>query len=40
MKRRRQVIEGFLSLEITETWIVYVCHSEGVWARQNILKCL
>lgn len=22
----------------TETWIVYVCHSEGEWARQNILS--
>jgi hypothetical protein len=33
MKGRRQVEEGVLSLE---TWIVYVCHSEGEWARQNI----
>uniref|UniRef100_A0A8C8ICP5 TLDc domain-containing protein n=1 Tax=Oncorhynchus tshawytscha TaxID=74940 RepID=A0A8C8ICP5_ONCTS len=29
MKGRRQVEEGFLSLETIETWIVYVCHSEG-----------
>jgi hypothetical protein len=29
MKGRRQVKEGFLSLETIETWIVYVCHSEG-----------
>ena len=28
--------EGFLSLESNETWIVYVCHSEGEWARQKI----
>jgi hypothetical protein len=32
---RRQV-KGFLSIETIETWIVYVCHSEGEWARQNI----
>ena len=32
----RQVKEGFLSLEKIETWIVYVCHSEGEQARQNI----
>ena len=31
IKGRRQVREGFLSLETTETWIVYVCHSEGLW---------
>jgi hypothetical protein len=36
MKGRRQVKEGFQSLEKIETWIVYVCHSEGEWARQNI----
>jgi hypothetical protein len=36
MKGKRQVKEGFLSLEIIERWIVYVCHSEGEWARQNI----
>jgi hypothetical protein len=30
---KRQVEERFLSLE---TWIVYVCHSEGEWARQKI----
>ncbi|KAK6305474.1 hypothetical protein J4Q44_G00242540 [Coregonus suidteri] len=33
MKGRRQVKEGFLSLE---TWIVYVCHSDGERARQNV----
>jgi hypothetical protein len=27
------VDEGFLSLE---TWIVFVCHSEGEWARQYL----
>ena len=26
--------QGFLNLETIETWIVYVCHSEGEWARQ------
>jgi hypothetical protein len=36
MKRRTQAKEGFLGLETIETWIVYVCHSEGEWARQNI----
>jgi hypothetical protein len=36
MKGRRQVKEGFLSLETIETWIVYVCHSEGEWVRQKI----
>ena len=36
MTGRRQVKEGFLSLETIETWIVYVCHSEGEQARQNI----
>ena len=30
MKGRRQVKQGFLSRETTETWIVYVCHSEGM----------
>ena len=30
MKGRKQVNEGFLSLAIIETRIVYVCHSEGV----------
>ena len=35
-KGRRLVKSGFLSLETTETWIVYVCHSEGQWARQKI----
>ena len=36
MKGRRLGQERFLSLETIETWIVYVCHSEGEWARQNI----
>jgi hypothetical protein len=36
MKGRRPVKEGFLNLETIETWIVYVYHSEGEWARQNI----
>jgi hypothetical protein len=36
MKGRRQVKEGFSSLETFDTWIVYVCHSEGEWARQEI----
>jgi hypothetical protein len=36
MKGRRQVKEGFLSLEKIETWIAYVCHSKGEWARQKI----
>jgi hypothetical protein len=40
MKGRRQVIEGVLSLEMIETWIVYVCHSEGEWARQKISMTL
>ena len=35
MKERRQVKEGFLSFETIETWIVYVSHSEGEWARQK-----
>ena len=30
------VKEGFLSLETSETWIAYVCHSEGEWARLKI----
>ena len=29
-------VKGFLSLETIETWIVYVCHSEGEWARQKM----
>ena len=33
---RRHVKEGFVSLETIQTWIVYVCHSEGKWARQKI----
>jgi hypothetical protein len=36
MKERRPVKEGFFRLETIETWVVYVCHSEGEWARQNI----
>ena len=32
----RQVKQGFLSFETIETWIVYVCDSEGKWARQNL----
>jgi hypothetical protein len=36
MKRKKQVKEGFLNLQIIETWIVYVSYSEGKWARQNI----
>jgi hypothetical protein len=36
MKGRRRVKEGFLSLETIETWIVFVCHSEGEWARHKI----
>jgi hypothetical protein len=36
MKERRQVKEGFLSLETNETWIVYVCHSEYECLRQKI----
>jgi hypothetical protein len=34
MEGRRQFKEG-LSFEKIETLIVYVCHSEGEWARQN-----
>jgi hypothetical protein len=33
MKGKRPVKEGFLSLEPIQTWIVYVCHFEGEWAR-------
>ena len=36
MKGRRQVKEGFISLETIATWIVYVCHSEGEWASPKI----
>jgi hypothetical protein len=36
MKGRRRDKEGFLSLEINETWIVSVCHSEGEWPRLKI----
>jgi hypothetical protein len=36
MKGRRHVKEGFLSLETIETEIVYVCHLEGEWARQDL----
>ena len=35
MKGRRQVKEAFLCFETIETWIVYVCHSEGEWARHK-----
>ena len=28
--------ETGVSLETTETWVVYVCHSVGKWARQKI----
>jgi hypothetical protein len=31
-----EVKEGFLSLETIETLIVYICHSEGEWARHKI----
>jgi hypothetical protein len=40
LKGRRQVKECILSLETIETWIVYVCHSEGEWARQKDLSAL
>ena len=36
MKGKIQIKEGFLNLETIETWIVYVCHSEGERARQKI----
>jgi hypothetical protein len=36
MKGRRQVKEGFLSLERIETWIVYVFQSED----DKRFKCL
>ena len=36
MNERRQVKEGFLSLDNFETRIVYMCHAEGEWARQKI----
>ena len=37
MKGRKWVKKNrFLSLEIIETWIVYVCHSEGEWVRQHL----
>jgi hypothetical protein len=36
MKGRRLVKDGFLSLGTIETWIVYVCHSGGEWAKPNI----
>jgi hypothetical protein len=35
MKGRRQVKGVFLSIETIETWIVYVCHSEGEWETQH-----
>jgi hypothetical protein len=34
--KRRQVKEGFLSLETIETWIVHVCHSGVEWEEQKI----
>jgi hypothetical protein len=40
MKGIRQVKGGFLSLETIETWIVYVCHSEGEWVRLNLKVAL
>ena len=30
--------KDFLSLETIETWIVYVNHSEGEWARQSAFE--
>jgi hypothetical protein len=36
MKGRKTVKEGHLTLATTETWIVYVCHSEGEWATQKM----
>jgi hypothetical protein len=36
MKGRRQVKEGFVTLDTIEKWIMYVCHSEGEQARQTI----
>jgi hypothetical protein len=36
MKGRRQVKEGFLSLETIDTWIVYVWHLEGDRVRQRM----
>jgi hypothetical protein len=33
MKRKRQVKEGFLSLETIKTWFDNVCHSGSEWAR-------
>ena len=37
MKRRQQVKDRFLSLETIETWIVYVCHSEGEFERGMVV---
>uniref|UniRef100_A0A4W5QIJ2 Kinesin family member 3A n=1 Tax=Hucho hucho TaxID=62062 RepID=A0A4W5QIJ2_9TELE len=34
-KNRKDSHKMFLSLQTIETWIVYVCHSDGVWARQR-----
>jgi hypothetical protein len=39
MKGKKQVKEGFLSLETNDTWIVYVCHSENEW-KDKKCKCL
>jgi hypothetical protein len=35
MKGRRQVKDGFLSLETVETWIAYVCQSESEWEKNK-----
>jgi hypothetical protein len=34
MKGMKQVKERFSSLETIETWVVYVCLSEGEWEKQ------
>jgi hypothetical protein len=34
IKGRREIKEGHL--ETIKTWIMYVCKSEGEWARQTI----
>jgi hypothetical protein len=31
-----EVKGGFLNLETIETWIMYVYHSRGEWARQKM----
>jgi hypothetical protein len=35
-ERTRQAKDECLSLETIEKWMMYVCHLEGEWARQNI----